>query len=159
MVDSRQFEVLVTPFEPLSLRGGKGRRYQQKEALRDRIKAIVGEAELQRSREEFGNQLVKVSLVFYLYKASKNVTNTRWKKDVDNLTKPVLDVLQLHLDSQQTRPGLGLIRNDDYVCVLHAAKKLAAREKDEGIHILVTRVRDDEMLRMLEGRGTVTEVG
>ncbi|MDV3292947.1 MAG: RusA family crossover junction endodeoxyribonuclease [Nitrososphaerales archaeon] len=152
MAKLRQFEVLITPFQPLSLRGNKGRRYAQKEALRKEILKRIGEDELKEFSEEYRNKLVKVSLVFFLWKGSPGVTDTRWKKDLDNLVKPVLDVLQQHLDSQKTKLGLNLFENDDYVCVLHAAKKLAAKPKDEGIHIVVSDIRDDEMLRLLEGR-------
>ena len=91
---ARQFDVLVTPFEPLSLKGGKGRKFERKETLRREIEKRVKPEELDNFRKEYQDKLVKVSLVFFLWKGSPNVTNTRWKKDLDNLTKPVLDTLQ-----------------------------------------------------------------
>jgi Holliday junction resolvase RusA-like endonuclease len=153
---SRQFDVLVAPFEPLSLKGGKGRKFERKETLRSEIEKRVVADELDNFRLEFRDKLVKVSLVFFLWKGSPNVTNTRWKKDLDNLAKPVLDVLQPYFDSQKTKEGVGLIKSDEYVCVLHASKKLAAKKKDEGIQIVISGIRDDEMLRLLEGQKSAT---
>jgi hypothetical protein len=149
VTDARHFEVRVEGFEPLSLGGTKRRKYDRKASLLKKIEEKIEPNDLQTFRERYQDKLVKVSLVFFLWKGSAQVTNTRFKKDLDNLAKPVLDVLQTYVDEKQTERGLGLIRNDDYVCVLHIAKKLVVKEKHEGIQIVVAEHQDDKMLQRL----------
>jgi len=153
LTESRQFKVRIRNFEPLSLGDTKGQKYRRKAKLLARIEEEFESKpnELQEFKEAYQNKLVKVSVVFYLWEGSPNVSDTRFKKDLDNLVKPVLDVLQVSVDAGGTARGLGLILNDNYVSVLHIAKELVAGDKEEGVEIIVSEHRDDGMLRRLKG--------
>jgi Holliday junction resolvase RusA-like endonuclease len=142
LTESIRFEVSVASFEPLSLRGKKRRRLAKKEMLRNQIEEKIGMSELEKFKEEFKDRRVKVTLVFHLWDGPSSITNTRSKKDIDNLAKPVLDVLQQHLDAEGTKPGLGLIKNDDDVYVQHASKRLVAKREKEGLQIIVSKIRE-----------------
>ena len=65
------------------------------------------------------------------------MTKTRSEKDLDNLLKPVLDVLQTNSDAQKNELGLDLIENDNLVYEINAKKKLVETESGEGMHIVV----------------------
>jgi hypothetical protein len=149
LTDNHQFSVRLTDFEPLSLGGTGGEKYERKKELLKAIERKVDPSELQDWRERFQGKLVKVSVTFFLWKGSADVTDTVFKKDLDNLAKPVLDVLQKDVDEKKTEPGLGLIQNDLHVCVLHLCKELVAQKTDRGMQIVVSEHRDDEMLRIL----------
>ena len=98
-------------------------------------------AELAKNRAD---RLVTLTVLFFLWKGSPKVTNTRPVKDLDNLLKIVLDVLKLGPQ------GLGIIEEDSYVCEVYSAKSLVDSEKEEGYRIIVEEFQDDPMLGVLK---------
>jgi Holliday junction resolvase RusA-like endonuclease len=136
-------DINVVPFEPLTT--GSGQNIAEKE---DRLKKAIMErikpdelAELAKNRAD---RLVTLTVLFFLWKGSTKVTNTRPVKDLDNLLKIVLDVLKLGPQ------GLGIIEEDSYVCEVYSAKSLVDSEKEEGYRIIVEEFQDDAMLGVLK---------
>jgi len=136
-------DINVVPFEPVTT--GSGQSIAEKEgrlknAILDRIKPDEL-AELAKNRAD---RLVTLTVLFFLWKGSPKVTNTRSVKDLDNLLKIVLDVLKLGPQ------GLGIIEEDSYVSELYTAKSLVDTEKEEGYRIIVEEFQDDPMLATLK---------
>ena len=84
-----------------------------------------------------GGKTLRIDVEFRLWRGSEKTTNTRAKKDLDNLLKPVLDVLQTNLNTQKTEPGLDLIEGDESVHEINARKTIVDDESDEGIRIVI----------------------
>jgi len=82
--------------------------------------------------------------LFYLWKGSPSVTDTRPVKDIDNLLKILLDVLG------SGPQGLGLLESDSFISELYASKQLVGSEEEEGYRIVVEEYKDEEMLRTLK---------
>jgi len=131
---SSLFEVDLRNFEPHTPRNGKGHKETRKE-LRDAIIREKGEASIEDSRTLMNGKPVSVKVLFRLWRGSSNVPDTRSKKDLDNLLKPVLDVFQMYLDAQKNEPGLGLLENDIQVYEINVRKHIVETEREEGIHI------------------------
>ncbi len=136
-------DINVVPFEPVTT--GSGQNIAEKEgrlkkAILDRIKPEEL-AELAKNRAD---RLVTLTVLFFLWKGSPKVTNTRSVKDLDNLLKIVLDVLKLGPQ------GLGIIEEDSYVSELYSAKQLVDNEREEGYRIIVEEFEDDAMLAALK---------
>jgi len=136
-------DIAVVPFEPLTT--GSGQKIAEKE---DRLKKAILERvkpeELKELAENRKERLVTLTVLFFLWKGSPKVTNTRSVKDLDNLLKIVLDVLKLGPQ------GLGIIEEDSYVCEVYSAKQLVDDEKEEGYRIIVEEYEDDAMLGTLK---------
>jgi len=136
-------DIAVVPFEPLTT--GSGQKIAEKE---DRLKKAILERvkpeELKELAENRKERLVTLTVLFFLWKGSPKITNTRSVKDLDNLLKIVLDVLKLGPQ------GLGIIEEDSYVCEVYSAKQLVDDEKEEGYRIIVEEYEDDAMLGTLK---------
>jgi Holliday junction resolvase RusA-like endonuclease len=104
-MENRQFDVRVTDYEPLSLGGTKRQRYERKRKLLEKVEGEFEPNDLQRFRNQYQGKLVKVSAVFFLWKGPPHVTETVFRKDLDNLVKPVLDILQNYVDEKKTARG------------------------------------------------------
>ena len=98
--------------------------------------AVDGD-EIGAAREKAKGKTLRIDVEFRLWKGSEKTTNTRAKKDLDNLLKPVLDVLQTNLNTQKTEPGLDLIEGDESVHEINARKTIVDDESDEGIRIVI----------------------
>ena len=136
-------DINVVPFEPVTTGGGANiaeKEGRLKKAIMERIKPDEL-AELAKNR---GDRLVTLTVLFFLWKGSPKVTNTRSVKDLDNLLKIVLDVLKLGPQ------GMGIIEEDSYVCEVYSAKSLVDTEAEEGYRIIVEEYEDDAMLRVLK---------
>jgi Holliday junction resolvase RusA-like endonuclease len=92
---------------------------------------------IEEARQNLRGKTVEIRVHFRLWKGSERTSNTRCKKDLDNLLKPVLDVLQDSLNAQKGEGGLGLIEDDDAVYNLSASKGLVESEQDEGVRIVI----------------------
>ena len=100
------------------------------------MRAVDGD-EIGAAREKVKDKTLRIDVEFRLWKGSDKTTNTRAKKDLDNLLKPVLDVLQTSLNTQKTEPGLDLIEGDESVHEINARKIIVDDENDEGIRIVI----------------------
>lgn len=87
------------------------------------------------ARERCRKHNVLIDVCFFLYANSKE--RGRHEKDLDNLLKIVLDVLQVHMDSDKTSKGLGLIADDKKISSIICSKKFVNNESDEGIMIKI----------------------
>ena len=130
------FTVELKSFEPHTVHSGKGHKNVKKQLHEAILRASDGD-EIGAAREKFRHKALRIEIEFRLWKGSQTTTNTRAKKDLDNLLKPVLDVLQTNLNPQKTEPGLDLIENDESVHEINAKKIIVDDEGDEGIRIVV----------------------
>ena len=130
------FSVELKPFEPHTVRSGRGHRNVKRQLHEAIMKAVDGD-EIGAAREKVRDKILRIDVEFRLWKGSDRTTNTRAKKDLDNLLKPVLDVLQTSLNTQKGEPGLDLIEGDELVHEINARKIIVDDEKDEGIRIVV----------------------
>ncbi len=136
-------DINVVPFEPVTT--GSGQNIPEKEGrLKKAIMERIKPDELAELAKNRADRLVTLTVLFFLWKGSPKVTNTRSVKDLDNLLKIVLDVLKLGPQ------GLGIIEEDSYVCEVYSAKSLVDSEKEEGYRIIVEEFQDDAMLGVLK---------
>src|SRR6266571_3737203 len=136
-------DINVVPFEPVTT--GSGQSIAEKEGrLKKAIMERVKPDELAELAKNRADRLVTLTVLFFLWKGSPKVTNTRSVKDLDNLLKIVLDVLKLGPQ------GMGIIEEDSYVCEVYSAKSLVDSEAEEGYRIIVEEYEDDAMLRVLK---------
>ena len=136
-------DINVVPFEPATT--GSGQNLAEKEGrLKKAIMERVKPDELAQLAKNRADRLVTLTVLFFLWKGSPKVTNTRAVKDLDNLLKIVLDVLKLGPQ------GLGIVEEDSYVCEVYSAKQLVDDEKEEGYRIIVEEYEDDKMLALLK---------
>jgi len=130
------FTVELTRFEPHTVRSGRGHKNVKRELHQAIMRAADGD-EIGAAREKIRNKTLRIDVEFRLWKGSDRTTNTRAKKDLDNLLKPILDVLQTSLNTQKTEPGLDLIEGDESVHEIHAKKIIVDDESEEGIRITI----------------------
>jgi Holliday junction resolvase RusA-like endonuclease len=130
------FTVELKSFEPHTVRSGRGHKNVKKQLHEAIMKAVDGD-EIGAARQKVKDKTLRIDVEFRLWKGSDRTTNTRAKKDLDNLLKPVLDVLQTSLNTQKTEPGLDLIEGDESVHEINARKIIVDDEKDEGIRIVI----------------------
>jgi Holliday junction resolvase RusA-like endonuclease len=130
------FSVSIDDFEPMSGSKGKGKRTEKKIELASRIKNQAKE-EIQTAADELRGRHVHVKVHFRLWKGDETHTNTTSKKDLDNLLKLVLDVLQLRLDAQHPIDGLGIINNDEDVFYAEATKEVIANKPKTGLDLVI----------------------
>lgn len=136
MAEKPLFVVELKPYEPHTLRSGRGHRNLKRE-LRDKIMDAMDGDDIAAAREKLRGRTLRVDVEFRLWRGSENITNTRAKKDLDNLLKPVMDVLQTSLNTQRTELGLGLIEDDESVHEINTRKVLVDSEMEEGIRIAI----------------------
>ncbi|MDA4121977.1 MAG: hypothetical protein OK456_02205 [Thaumarchaeota archaeon] len=134
------FTVELKGFEPHTVRSGRGHK-NVKRQLREAIFDATDGDEIGAAREKVRGKALRIDVEFRLWRGSDETTNTRAKKDLDNLLKPVLDVLQTSLNTQKTEPGLDLIEGDEVVHEIYARKTIVDHEKDEGIKVVILEHR------------------
>lgn len=124
-----KFEVQVLGFEPMSGSKGKGNRLSKKQELAKKIASKKSTDEIERAHTALYGKHVDVRARFSLWKGREGYTNTSSKKDLDNLLKLVLDVLQPFVDSVHSLKGLNLIRSDEDVLGLKQPRRSLMKEK------------------------------
>jgi Holliday junction resolvase RusA-like endonuclease len=110
------------------------------------LKAILEQVtseELVRAREKLRNRVVKLNVVFNLWKTPPTESDTRWIKDIDNLLKILFDVLG------RGEQGLKLVEDDSYICQVQATKLLVPSKEEEGYRVTIEEYHDQQMLRSL----------
>jgi hypothetical protein len=136
-------DINVVPFEPATMGSGQGVADKQSR-LAKAILERIQPGDMAQLREERANRVVTLTVLFYLWRGSSDVTNTRPVKDLDNLPKILLDVLG------SGPQGLGLLESDSFIGELYASKQLVESEDEEGYRIVVEEDKDEEMLRTLK---------
>ena len=118
--------------EPKTARSQK--EVKQKIELRDTIEDnIKNLSKIKKACE--GKTKFSIDVKFFLWSGSG--VEGRTSKDLDNLLKVVFDVLCDYMDKNEKYPGLGLMKNDNMICEVHATKKIVKNKKDEGIDIKI----------------------
>jgi len=103
------------------------------------LKKIRNEINLEKAKKKCENILFSLKVVYYLNIDSKIVG--QYKKDLDNMTKIVADVLTDYLTAQdeqnEQKTGLGLIRDDKDIHELHLIKKFVGDDTEQGLDIML----------------------
>ena len=124
--------ISIRGFEPKTARSQK--EVKQKIELRDFIEDNVEKlSKIKKACK--GKTKFSIDVKFFLLGGSG--VQGRTEKDLDNLLKVVFDVLCDYMDKNEKYPGLGLMKNDNMICEVHATKKIVKKKKDEGIDIKI----------------------
>jgi len=130
--------VRIRNFEPLT---DNENPIERKTALREKIKEQIDLDKVKRDCEE---KLFSLRIIYYLNKNTK--IQGQYKKDLDNMTKIVSDVLTDYLSEQDKvnnqKTGLGLIRDDKDIHELHLIKKFVDEDSDQGLDITLYKWSD-----------------
>ena len=125
--------VSIRNFEPLT---DNNNPIDRKNAL---LNAIKNQINLEKAKKDCERELFSLKVVYYLNKNSKIIG--QYKKDLDNMTKIVSDVLTDYLSEQdkvsQQKTGLGLIRDDKDIHELHLFKKFVDDDSKQGFDIIL----------------------
>ena len=140
---STEKDHILIRMEPATAGPGKNVT-QRKGRLRRAFQEQISQSALERIKQTLSRRLVRISVIFLLWKGSPEFTNIRPVKDLDNLLKILLDVIG------SSNGGLGLVKEDSYICEINAKKELVDNEDDEGYRISFGPYNDDEMLKVLE---------
>ena len=136
-------DITIIPFEPVTTGSGKDKPEKEGKLRKAILEATTGQ-NLEQLKSRMKGRLVSITVGFFLWKGSPSVTNTRPVKDLDNLMKILFDVLG------PGPQGLGLLKEDSYICEVYAKKELVDEKTDEGYRVLVEEYEDQDMLRLLE---------
>src|SRR5712692_1070696 len=139
--ESAVFEVFLR-FDPVTPRTGLATTVRKSKLLNAILEQVTTE-ELVRAREKFHNRVVKLSVVFNLWKTPPTESDTRWIKDIDNLLKILFDVLG------RGKQGLKLVEDDSYICQVQATKSLVPSKEEEGYLVRIEEYPDEQMLQSL----------
>ena len=124
--------ISLRDFEPKTARSQK--EVKQKIELRDAIENNIENLSKIKTACE-GKTKFSIDVKFFLWDGSG--VEGRTSKDLDNLLKVVFDVLCEYMDKNKKYPGLGLMKNDNLICEVHATKKTVKNKKDEGMDIKI----------------------
>ena len=134
--------VRIRNFEPLT---DNDNTMERKAALRE---VIIEQIDLEKAKKDCENKLFSLSVIYYLNKNTKIIG--QYKKDLDNMTKIVSDVLTDYLSEQDKvsdqKTGLGLIRDDKDIHELHLVKKFVNANSQQGIDITLYKWADKKNL-------------
>jgi len=126
--------ISLRDFEPKTARSQK--EVKQKIELRDAIDDNVENlSKIKKACK--GKTKFSIDVKFFLWGGSG--VQGRTEKDLDNLLKVVFDVLCDYMDKNEKYPGLGLMKNDNMICKVHASKKIVKKRKDEGLDIKISK--------------------
>jgi len=120
-------------FEPKTAKAGQ--EVERKVELRDISRARINN--LDEIRENCKEKKIALDICFYLNK-ERTEDESRYTKDLDNLMKIVMDVLPDYMDKEEKNEGLGLIKNDNMIFDIHAAKEFVFSKDEEGVEIKIS---------------------
>ena len=131
--------VKIRNFEPLT---DNDNPIERKNAL---LKKIKDQIDLEKAKKDCEKpKLFSLKVVYYLNKNTK--IEGQYKKDLDNMTKIVADVLTDHLSEQDKvrnqKTGLGLIRDDKDIHEFHLVKKHVDDNSKQGLDIILYKWSD-----------------
>ena len=125
--------VPIPDFEPLT---DNDNTIERKNAL---LNVIKNKINLEKAKKDCEGELFSLKVIYHLNRNSKIVG--QYKKDLDNMTKIVSDVLTDYLSEQdkvpQQKTGLGLIRDDKDIHELLLFKKFVDDDSKQGYDILL----------------------
>jgi len=124
-------------FEPKTAKAGQ--EVERKVELRDIIRARINN--LDEIRENCKEKKIALDICFYLNK-ERTEDESRYTKDLDNLMKIVMDVLPDYMDKEEKNEGLGLIKNDNMIFDIHAAKEFVSSKDKEGVEIKISKYNE-----------------
>jgi Holliday junction resolvase RusA-like endonuclease len=136
---SALFEVFLH-FDPVTPRTGAATTVRKTKLLNAILEQVNSE-DLVSAREKLHNRVVKLSVIFNLWKTPPTESDTRWIKDIDNLLKILFDVLGTQ--------GLKLVEDDSYICQVQATKSLVPSKEEEGYLVRIEEYHNDQMLQSL----------
>ena len=114
---------------------------ERKMALQAKIKEQI---DLEKVKKDCEGKLFSFSVIYYLNKNTK--IQGQYKKDLDNMTKIVCDVLTDYLSEQDKisnqKTGLGLMHDDEDIHELHLVKKFVDKDSDQGLDITLYKWYD-----------------
>ena len=123
--------VKIRDFEPLT---DNNNTIERKNIL---LKKIRDKIDLEKAKKKSENKLFSLKVAYYLNTDTKLVG--QYKKDLDNMTKIVADVLTDYLTAQdeqnKQKTGLGLIRDDKDIHELNLVKKFVKGNSKQGLDI------------------------
>lgn len=129
----------IRDFEPLT---DNDNPIERKNALLKKIKDQINLEKVKKDCEK--TTLFSLKVVYYLNKNTK--IEGQYKKDLDNMTKIVADVLTDHLSEQDKvrsqKTGLGLIRDDKDIHEFHLVKKHVHDNSEQGLDIILYKLSD-----------------
>ncbi|MEX0862169.1 hypothetical protein [Nitrosopumilus sp.] len=127
-------KISLRKFEPKTSKTKKD--VARKIDLRNKIRR--SKSNIPQIRENCKGKKVTLKIKFRLSKQrEENVS--KYRKDLDNMLKIVLDVLPEYMDNNQTNKGLGLIDNDESVYEIKAEKVFVDTDADQGIDIEISK--------------------
>lgn len=125
--------VEIRDFEPLT---DNNNTVERKNILLEKIKSKIN---LEKVINNCENIFFSLKIIYYLNLDSK--IEGQYKKDLDNMTKIVADVLTDYLTAQDKqnnqKTGLGLIRDDKDIHELHLVKKFVNSNPKQGLDIIL----------------------
>jgi Holliday junction resolvase RusA-like endonuclease len=127
-------KIKIRKFTPLTSSGSK--KLERKKILRDMIEAKFGKDLEKIQKRCIGNPLL-LKVVFYIIESDKK---GRSKSDLDNLLKPLCDVLSVNMvNGQDIVPGVGLIQNDSQIYEIRCKKIPLHEDSDkEGLDLQIS---------------------
>ena len=116
-------------FEPKTARSQKEvkQKIELKETIEKKIKNVSKIRDACKGKTKFA-----LDVKFFLWDGSS--VEGRAKKDLDNLLKVVFDVLCDYMDKNEKYPGLGLMKNDNMICKVHASKNSEKKKRRRTRH-------------------------
>lgn len=125
--------VKIDDFEPFT---DNDKTIERKKAL---LKKIKDKINLEKAKKDCENILFSLKVIYHLNIDTK--IEGQYKKDLDNMTKIVADVLTDYLTAQDKqnnqKTGLGLIRDDKDIHELHLVKKFVKGNSKQGLDIIL----------------------
>jgi len=125
--------VEIRDFEPLT---DNNNTIDRKNILLEKIRDKIN---LEKAIKDCQNILFSLKVVYHLNIDTK--IEGQYKKDLDNMTKIVADVLTDYLTAQDRqnnqKTGLGLIHDDKDIHELHLVKKFVKCDSKQGLDIIL----------------------
>jgi|APSaa5957512535_1039671.scaffolds.fasta_scaffold08781_3 Holliday junction resolvase RusA-like endonuclease len=128
-------KISLRKFEPKTSKTKKD--VARKIELRNKIRG--SRSNLPQIRKDCEGKKISLRIKFRLSKQQEENVS-KYRKDLDNMLKIVLDVFPEYMDNNKTNKGLGLIDNDESVYEIKAEKIFVDTDVEQGIDIEISRV-------------------
>jgi Holliday junction resolvase RusA-like endonuclease len=139
--EKQSYHISVSGFEPKTAKKGK-ETTERKRELRNEF--ALQNNNLAEIRSNCKGKQLSVDVWFYLYYGvPKDVS--RYKKDLDNMLKVLLDVLKEKMDDNLQVQGLGIINDneDNLIYEINCRKTFVNLQSQEGIHVTISEYVQD----------------
>lgn len=126
-------EIQLRGFTPLTSSSNK--TIKRKENLKDLIEKKIGK-DLKKIQKRCLKRHLLAKVVFYVIESDEK---GRSKPDLDNLLKPLFDVLSVNMvNGQESHAGVGLMENDSQIYEIRCKKIPVDTESEEGIDLQIS---------------------